>query len=196
MSDTRIRTRQKKILFIVGIVLAAFIIFLAFIYLPSRRELNKARKELKSAELELETIKTLTGKDVPLEKAIVLLKERLDNLDKKFPEKEEIILRDLSALAAKMDIKLMSMRPTKKKAVESINGLPVNIKGCFVQEMQVSMDMQTSYKRLGEFFRVLKEEFPIYVRIDKLNMTKVNEKMPGLLNVNISLDTYLICPDE
>lgn len=194
MDKGKITKRQKKILVIVGVVGSAFIIFIAFIYIPMRAELARLKDEFYKLEAEISQIKKLAKEGESLEEAIVSLKDRLDAINKKFPEKDEVILRELSGLAAELGIEVVSIRPQKKKVIQEIGSRPIGIKECLVQEMPVSMTLRASYRALGEFFKILKEDFPIFVRVDNVRIVRAGDKQTGVLDAELNLDTYLICP--
>src|SRR3989338_5405686 len=145
MDRKTITKRQKKILVIVGIVGSAFIIFIALIYLPLRAELARLKNEFYKLESEISQIKKVAREGESLEEAIVSLKGRLETINKKFPEKDEVILRELSGLAAKLGIEVVSIRPQKKRMIQEIGDRPIGIKECLVQEMPVSMNLRASY---------------------------------------------------
>ncbi len=71
--------------------------------------------------------------------------------------------------------------------------LPV-IKGCSIQEMPISLSLKTSYRKAGEFFMALKQDFPIYVRVNSIRIKKIQDKSE-FLDIDIHLDAYLVFPE-
>lgn len=196
MDKIKITKAQEKILMIVGVVSLAFLIFILFIYLPSRRQLVRLKNEFYGIESEIENIKKATGEGRSLEENITILKARLDELDKKFPAKEEVILRELSDAAARYDIAVTALKPQKKKVIKDIDGISIMIKDCQVQEMPVSLSLKASYKTLGEFLKFLKDQTPVFVRIDNVRMAKGSDKMSAIIDVELNLNSYLIIYSE
>lgn len=194
MGKLEITRNQKKILMIVSAVGLTFIIFTIFVFLPLRREFAQLKNKLYAVEAEINQIKRAGGEGRSLEEAIGLLKERYDIMCNKFPEKEEIVLRELPNLVARLGIDVSSFRPQRKRTIQELSGSPINIKGHYVQEMPIAMSLKTYYKTLGEFFRILSEDFPIFIRVDNVSMGKA-DKSTGLLSVDLNLNTYLICPE-
>ncbi|MBI5144442.1 MAG: type 4a pilus biogenesis protein PilO [Candidatus Omnitrophica bacterium] len=194
MRKLEITKNQKKILIIVGIVGLAFVIFMIFVYLPLRKQFAGLKDRLHVVEAEINQIKQAGGEGKSLEEAISFLKERYDVMSNKFPEKEEIVLRELPSLAARLGIDVSSVRPQRKRVIQELSGSPTSIKGHYVQEMPISMSLKTYYKTLGEFFRILNEDFPIFVKIDNVSITRA-DRATGLLSVDLNVDTYLICPE-
>jgi len=175
------------------IVALAFLIFIVFIYLPLNKRLSMLKNELHSIEMQVSQIKKAVGEGRPLEEAITFFKNRLEILDRKFPDKDETILRELSTLAVKTGVEVVSMRPQKKKIIQDINGLPIKINVCYVQEMPITMNLKAPYKTIGEFVKLLREDFPVFVRIDMVHMQRAEAPAGGALDVTLDLDTYLIC---
>ncbi len=187
-----ITQQQKKILLIAGIFALSFIVFIVLIYVPSQKYLEHLRGELTKTESEIAQIRTMIGENKPLEEAIRLLQLRLEAIDKRFPDKEETTLRELSALAVRCGLAVDSLRPSRKQTVTDVGGTPIHIRGCFVQEMPVMLSLHGSYRALGEFFRILKDDFPVCVRVNALRITKGENKDAAALSAEAELDTYLI----
>lgn len=192
MDRTRITKRQKKIFVMAGIVGGAFAVFIVLIYLPLRSELAQLKNEFYKIESEINQIKRIAKEGETLEEAIAALKDRLNSMDDKFPKQDEIILRELANLASRLGIEVVSIKPQKKRAIQEINQAPVSIKGYSVEEMPVSMNLKAPYKTMGEFFKILKDDFPVFVRVDALRMGKSPDKTRNILNAELNLDTYLI----
>ncbi len=195
MNKLRITKRQKKILMIVGVVTFAFVVFILFIYLPSQRELIRLKNEYYKTESEIMNIKRSAGEGKSLEENIGLLKKKFDALNNKFPAKEEVILRALSEAAAKCDIEVMNLKPHRKRVIQEIGSISIKMKDSYVQEMSVAMSLKGSYRRLGEFFRYLKEDLPVFARVDDVRLAKRSDDISGLLEAEVDLNTYLICPE-
>ena len=104
MEKIIITKEQKKILMIVGIVGCAFLIFVIFIYLPLRREFRQVKGEFYRIESEVSEIKKAGGEGRSLEASIASLNNNLNIINRKFPEKEEAILRELSGLLGRLGI--------------------------------------------------------------------------------------------
>lgn len=194
MPKIEITKNQKKIAAIGGMVALTFIIATIYVYLPLRRHFLELKAKLYVVENEINQIKKAGGEGKSLEEAIAFLKERYDVMSNKFPEKEEVVLRELSNLAARLEMDVSSVRPQRKRIVQDLNDVLIRIEGCYVQEMPISMSLKTYYKTLGEYLKILNTDFPIFVRVDGISMMKA-DKATGLLNVELNIDTYLICPE-
>ena len=180
---------------IVGIVGAAFVIFPVFIYIPSQIELAKLKREYASAEAEVGRIKSTDGSRMSLEEAIISLDARFKTLSRKFPEREEAMLRELSGLLSKLGIEVVSFRPQKKQIIRTVGALEINIKDSRVFEMPIAITLKARYKTLGEFFNILEEELPVFLSAENVQMRTSSQDSPGLLNVDLNMKAYLVCPE-
>lgn len=190
-----IAKRQKMILIFAGLFLLALAVFLIFIYFPANNRLSKLKQQYSAIELEISEFRKNISADKPLEQVIISLREKLKSMDKKFPRKEETIFKELSALAENMEINIASMKPERKQIVIQEADKPI-IKDCVVQEMPISMSINTSYKKLGAFLKALKEEFPIFVNIEDVTLSKSGGEGSSVLAVSLKLNTYLISPKK
>jgi Tfp pilus assembly protein PilO len=190
-----ITKKQQKLLMMMGIIIIGIIVFIIFMYLPLRRKWGSLQNELNNMEVEIGKIKSSVAEEKSLEDSIVVMRNELAAIYKKFPDKEEITLRELSSLATKLGIEIVAMKPQKKNIVKELAGEKINIKGCVVQDMPITMYLRTDYKTLGEFFKSLKTDFPVFVKIGGVKMVRIGDKMPGLLDISLDLDTYFLCPE-
>ncbi|MDD5422985.1 MAG: type 4a pilus biogenesis protein PilO [Candidatus Omnitrophota bacterium] len=189
-----ITKRQQKIIIFTAVFLLALTVFLVFIYMPADARLKGLKQKYNAIQTEIDEFRRTIGADKPLEQSIIAFRSRIEALGKKFPGKEEIVFKELSSLAQGMDIEITSMNPSKKVVVKGAEGQDLLIKDCVVEEISISMALKTSYKKLGEFLRALKEEFPIFVTIENVNIAKAGDKDSPVLNVALSINTYLISP--
>jgi len=183
---------QKKILIVAGIVIAALAIFLRAAYLPMKQEAERLKREIGVIESEIAAIRQMAGEGRQLEAAIGALKTRLDALNAMFPDREEVILRELSAATTRLGIEVVSMRPQRKRAIKDIDGAAIGIAASSVQEMSVSLNVKTNYRSLGDLFKVLREGLPVFVKVEAVTITRIGDIRSGLLNVDLNLNTYLI----
>lgn len=188
MNPIAVTEAQKKILIIMGIVILAFIVFIVFIYLPLRRESIRIRKEYHAIEAEVNQIKKTAGQGKSLEESIVMLRKKLDAMNAKLPEKEEVVIRELSNALTNLGIEVVSIKPQRKAPLAEGGG----IRGASVQEMPISISLKTSYKTLGEFFRLVREDLPVFLRADTVRMSKAPGKDTNLLTVDVHLNSYLV----
>lgn len=191
MQPIIITKEQKKILLIVGIVVLIFILFILFAYLPLRSKQNRLKREINSIESDIEKIRKIAKDSSSIEGAIVVLKNKLESLNSKFPSREEYVLRMLSELAAKMNIEVSSMTPQKKKIVSEISSSSVRVRDASIQEMSVAMNFRTNYKTLADFLKILEEDFPVSLRVESVRMSH-RSNTTATLDVNLELDAYLI----
>lgn len=186
--------RQNKIFMMAGIAALTFAVFVYFIYLPAKKNLDQLNREYTAMQNDIAAMKQAIGEGKPLEQAILYLRDRLKMYEQKFPQKEEDIFRTLSALAEKGSIDILAMTPEKKRPIKEITGVPINVKDHTLEEMPISLSVRAAYKKLGQFLNALQEEFPIFVRVDEVRMTKAPDGADDRLDASLNLDTYLLTP--
>ena len=187
--------RQQKILIIAGAFILAVVVFLVFIYIPSNRRLDDLKIQYQTIQSDMEDFKKSVGTGRPLEQSIILFRNNLEALNKKFPDKEEVIIKELSALAKNMNIEITAMNPAAKKPFTTGDGQAPAIKGIDVKVMPISLTIRTSYKKIGEFLKALKENFAVFIEIENVTLSKSSgEKEVNVLNVRLELNTYLMVP--
>jgi Tfp pilus assembly protein PilO len=185
----KISKGRKKIFILIGVAFAVFTVFAVMLYLPTKRRLDRLRSEYMSIQREINEFRTSVGDSRPLADIVINMQKKLDSFKDIFPEREELVLRELPAMAAKVGAEITSIRPSPKRAIKDVGGTPVAIRGCIVQELQVSVTLRAQYKALGEFFRILKNSFPIFVRVDNF---QIGKGQGNVLDVSMSLVTYTI----
>lgn len=183
---------QKNIILTIGIVVVVVVLFIMYLYIPMNKKLAGLKAEITAAEAEVNQIRQSFGDAKSLEEALAFLNKKIEVLSKKFPIKEEIVLRELPGIVSKLGIEVLSIRPGKKIAIGDIGGVPVPVKGSTVYEFSISMDLITTYKKLGELFTVLHESFPIFIRVDSVRLSSSGKDEKGFLNVDLNLFTYVI----
>lgn len=196
MHRLKIIEKQKKILIFSGIVLAAFVIFIILIYLPAKSRLAELKKEYSLIQSEIDEFKKSLGDEESMEQVILSMKKKLDLLDRKFSEKEEDVLKEISVLAGNLGVEIASIRPERKRVIKEIDKYVVNIKECVVQEMPIYMNLKASYRMAGEFLKDLKENCPVFIDIQNVSMVKHKDKASELLDVTMNINTYLVCPEK
>ena len=190
--DIKLTKAQKDTTIVIVAIAAAFFLFASFVYLPMRRELARMQKEYNSIDADIKEIQKLSG-GKSLEETIAELTERIDVLKEKFPSKEEGMEKMLADSAAANGIELHSMTPDKKRDVTDIGGVPINIKGCVVREMVVTLNMKTNFRNFIKFIKYNREQLPVYIRTDYVSIEKVSKDKPPLLNIEMKSHAYLVC---
>lgn len=187
-------SKENKTFVYAAAIVALFAVLVVLVYLPMRHKLEGHKAELLGINAEVAAIKKSMPGGKSIDEATRALKADLGTLENKFPGKEEVILRELSTLATKLGIGIDEMRPEKKRAVSSVNGVSVSIRDANVEEMSVGLRVKTYYKTLGDFIRALKKESPIFVSIETVNMSRPAGGDKALLNVEMKLNSYVINP--
>lgn len=95
----------------------------------------------------------------------------------------------MPTLTQKAGVEITSMTPGKKQKIKDIIQKPVIIDGYDIEEMDVSVDMHAPYRAVGEYIRLLKEEFPVFARVVSVSLSKESN---ASLKANLALSFYLV----
>ena len=174
---------QKKIIGASLIVLFFLIFIWAFIYLPQRKKVASIKGELVSAEAQITEIINITeGKD--LAEVVGDFRIRLNNLKKQLPARDEVIVDALTIAARDLNIEVKNISFSEKRLLEQ------QAAGFEIEEMPISMQLVCEFRNLGEYLNLLRSNFPILVRVQKLNISG-QEGLPNLANISLEVIAYL-----
>lgn len=183
----QISIKQKITIVTIGIVILIFYLFITFVYNPEKKQLNDIKQEYIAAKAQVEEFNRMVGEGKQIGDVISAFNNKMDVFDSRFPEKEEVMLREISGACEKAGITVSSIVPQKKRDLQL-----VSIKHSIVQEMPISISLTASYKKLGELLRILRDDLPVFVRVDNVSMSKSGGPQSSLLNVSLNMNTYLI----
>lgn len=189
--NINILKQKQTIIIVTGTILLTMLLLLLFIYLPKKREIIELKKKITDIEREIQGIQGVGAEKEGLDEIIAKYNNKLKELEKSLPGKEEETLRNLSNLASKLGIEVLSINPQKAEICD----LPINVKGYICKEMKISMELKTSFKVLGEYLRLLQYGFPTVLRINSYYIKKEGEKYGiSVLSVTLKLTMYMLCP--
>ena len=103
---------HKKVLLITFVVIVSFCLFWFFIFVPSKIKVDSMRSELVGIQERIKQIQEITGSP---QKGIKEVRDYYQTLSSFFPEKEEEALKQLSYLAKKHDVEIISIQPESKR---------------------------------------------------------------------------------
>ncbi len=139
--------RGARIAIAVAPAVIITILFVMLVYFPKTKEIKDANAKISVQENEIAKNKTKAAKlDILKIENDKLIKE-LKELQEKLPEEEGIssLIQQLSEMAAKADIDILTWKPEAKKAHPS--GI--------VEEIPFSLTLAGTYHNLGYFFSSL-----------------------------------------
>lgn len=192
MTVDQVTQAQKKIIIAVIIFIVVFIIFLSFVYAPSKRKVSQLKSELAAIEQELKDIQMIAGQAGSLEESIALLKERFIILEGKFPAKEEEVLRKISDLAHQLKINFTSFTPGAKKIVTQSDGTSLKVDQRICRSVTVTIEMNSSYESLVKYIKALNHDLPALITVEKLELSRTGAFSSGSLSVKLKLKFYLL----
>lgn len=187
-----ITAAQKKILVKATVIILSFLGVWFVIYLPAGDRVKKIKLQLAELENSIKEIEASIGKTPIRGEDIKLLLDRLQEINSKFPEKEEGALKILSELAHKPNIELISIKVTGRRPLLDEGSKPLVVEGKACQVLSISIEMKCLYEDLVKYLEALKKE-PIFITIEKFDLLKDITTGTGRLNVTLDINLYLLC---
>ena len=164
------------------------ILFVVLVYMPKTKEVKMLNADISKQENEIAKNKTKAAKLDILKIENDKLTKKLKELQEKLPEEEGVstLIQQLSEMAVKADIDILTWRPEAKKAHPS--GI--------VEEIPFSLTLAGTYHNLGSFFsnltrlnrivnvsdiqlgdpKVRKEEATLNITVKAITFSAVKEK--------------------
>ena len=97
----------------------------------------------------------------------------------------------LSHLTRDLNIELVSIRPQQKRACLDENRKEIEIEGKIMRTLSVSIGLRCFYKDLAKYLKALRENLPVFITIERLNIKKGRTDSPRL-NVTLDVKLYLL----
>jgi len=145
--DIKKVTKGARIAIAVAPAVIIAILFVMLVYFPKTKEIKKVTADMSAQENEIAKNKTKAAKLDILKIENDKLTKELKELQEKLPEEEGVsaLIQQLSGIAAKEDIDILTWKPEAKKAHPS--GI--------VEEIPFSLTLAGTYHNLGSFFSSL-----------------------------------------
>lgn len=179
----KLTKEQKKIISLSAMVLVFLLIFWIFIYAPQARSFTAIKQELKQAEAQIAEIMSMTaGKE--LTQAFKDLKTDLVKISGKLPSGEEAVIYNLSESARKLGIEVKNIIPSGKRLLEN------RVSGYDIEELPISMNLSSDYRAMGEYLNMLRNRFPVLVKVRQLDIKGKGEGRTDL-DVALQILAYL-----
>lgn len=180
---------QKNIVIMLVSIIATFFVFWFFVYSPKRKQTEKIKSEYEAIKKDIKEIESMAGGGM-LDASLASLDKKLKILEEKLPRSEETTLKEISSFANRSGIDVISLMP------HSIEKSPIqgDVPGYVCMELSIIMDLRCTYKTLGEYLRLLQEEFPTVVRIKSVSMSKEKpaDKADSTLKAHLLLIMYML----
>lgn len=185
---TQFSQSHKKILVVGLIVIVCFCLLWFFIFIPSKKKVTDIQLELLAIQEKIGQIEKIAGPSQTIDRGIKDAKARYQRLNSLFPDKEEEALKQLSHLAKKYNIEIISLNPHEKKLCSA--GLIDDIEGKKCHRVFVSMQIRAFYKGLVGYIEALKESLPAFISIETLKIRKFNPAVQ--LDVLLEFNVYFL----
>ncbi|MDD5634615.1 MAG: type 4a pilus biogenesis protein PilO [Candidatus Omnitrophica bacterium] len=180
---------RKYIILGVGVVVAVLLLF--FMVMPQIAHLGNIAKKITEIKNNTELVENRITRLDQMSEKLRDLRVEYEGYANGLPGEKEIpeFLEELSAIARKSNVKILSITPSDFRPFESEG------KGKdFLKEMPVAVTAQSGYHELGGFISDL-EQAKRFVTIEKVSI-KQDNKVSKQHNVEIVLKTYVSFDNE
>lgn len=174
---------QKKIICVTAVILAFLFSFWFFIYAPKKKEFSSIKSSLLEAESQIKAIMDIVeGRDLAL--ATRDLRKTLIEVSSKLPKGEDVAIYNLSEQARNLGIEVKNISPLARKPLEE------RISGYAIEEFPISINLVSEFKAFGEYLLILRNNFPVLVRVRAFDINGRGEGETSL-DINLQLSAYL-----
>lgn len=179
----KLTKEQKKIIGFFLIAVLFLFLFWLLVYNPQKIKSQEIEKDLAWTENQIDEIHRLVeGKD--LTEAVSELKLNFLNLANMLPSQDQTVIANLLEAAKKLGVEVKNISPSAKQEIQT------NLPGYIVEELPISLKLVTEYKSLGEYINLLRSNFLVLIKINKLDI-KGNGEGKYLLDAELKLSAYL-----
>ncbi len=175
---------------VAGVVAVGGIFY--FFYVPAAKEVRILKSELKKTAARNQRINKL-GQDAKffddLISKVAMLQEELQSLMPK-QVKLSALLRELSLLAKKNNVMLVSIKPVVQDDKFGDNGdvlanLPKN-----VTNSKIEIVLECSYENLGRYIKSIENNILTIMTVRNISIEPGEDKDPDKLNVHLTIDAF------
>lgn len=184
MNIKNLSAQQRKILYIAGIALLAFLLFSFLIFIPQRKKLAEIKNKLRAAEAKIAEISALT-ENQDLGAAVKQLNQQFIAMSARLPGQEETVLSFLAENARKLKIEVKNISLAEGALIK--DKIPMGN----LEIIPVNMSLRSDYRALGEFLNILDSDKSILVKVEKLDIRSAAAQNPQL-EISLRLSAYLL----
>lgn len=182
----KLTNEQKKIIYISAIMALFLFFFWTFVYNPQSKKFSTIKRELTEAEQQIAQIMSIAaGRN--LADAVGELNKNLMEVTSMLPAEETTVISSLSQAARRLKIEVKNIIPSGRQVLEN------KVSGYVIEELPISMSLICEYRVLGEYLNILRNKFPVLVRVKQLDIKGKGEGTPNL-DISLQIVTYLAKP--
>lgn len=179
----RLTKAQKNIILLSILAVIFLLCFWIFVYLPQQKRLSSIHKEISYIDTQIAQINEMTGGS-DLTEALSDFNARIRDMSAIFSSNDEEVIGSLSKEAKKLKIEIESIKPLEKQPVKDLDP-SLNI-----EELPIAMQLSCEFKDLANYLKILREEFPVLIKMKRLEV-KGGGEGKDLLSVNLDISAYL-----
>ncbi|MDD5005482.1 MAG: hypothetical protein PHS93_03140 [Candidatus Omnitrophica bacterium] len=179
----KLTKEQKKIIYLGLIAVVFLFLFWFFVYMPQTRRLASIKNELASVESQIaEIIRITEGRE--LTEAVKDFNTQIIEGANILSFKQEDIISSLLQEARNFKIDVKSITPLARKSLEN------KIPGFTIEELPISMVLSGEFRDLGEYLNILKNRFPVLIKVRQLDI-KGNGEGRAILDATLQISAFL-----
>jgi hypothetical protein len=148
--------------------------------------------ELLDVEGQIQDIEKTVSATHGLAQGIQTLEIKRKVLENKFPNDVEGALETLSHFAQKLDLKIISLKPSMKKTLLDENNKEVKVENKTCEMIYVNLVMKGSYEDLIKFRELMEEKLSGFIAIDTLSIFTEDPNVSQRLTISLGFNLYLL----
>lgn len=191
--NIRFEMKDKKDIFIAGIIFLILILLFQFIYLPKSNEVKALAAEYKRIKKDIDELYHFVGGAENMHDKIINIRKGLVSLEEVFPGEKDVsgIIRGLNEKAIHFKINVISLKPKNFEIAKDNEGKELKIAGYYCKEMPLTLSVESRYHALGRFLMDLETDKSPLISIEKVEIKK-DEDMAPRVKGEIELTTYIL----
>ncbi|MFC1806989.1 type 4a pilus biogenesis protein PilO [Candidatus Omnitrophota bacterium] len=169
------------------------VLFFIFFFIPKHSEISNLKKDIRDMESQIKETQDSLGDIGQIKDLLVDMQQELQLFKNRLPDRREVasVLSELSNLAKKHSVDVLSVQSEEPKQVLDSNREPISLEGAPIKYMQVKLKLKSSYIALAEYIKDIQGSLNILATIDELDLNK-NEKIAPKLGVDLMMHVYII----
>jgi hypothetical protein len=182
--------RREKFFILLAFIAFAIFLFDLLYYAPQSRKVVTLKEAVNAADLKLDELGLLSRGIETAEAEIARLEAELKGLNERTLKGEEFraFLRHLAGESDPLQMKVISLIPSEEKILPP--GEPKRTVPQESKRVTVQMVLHSTFSKLEAYLKGI-EELPFLVRVDGLQIERVDEIRP-LLKVTVELKMVIV----
>ena len=173
---------QKKIISILAIAMAAFLVLWKAIYVPKNRSVKELKSKVDVGKAEVDSVYKMIGREVALKEGVIILKEEADRLAQKRIKQKDIsfALKGLSDAANKSGVRIISTKYQMAEVFTNEAGVAPTYDGIACMKTAVTITLEGTYSKIAHYIDLLENSPRGIYTIEGFTLKKTSDKASKL----------------